>query len=331
MRGRGIYRGAVFEHAGERWIACGGKQRPSYARLLDATSCFMSLSNAVNAVAFLEPAVGYTVPNGVYHSRFVSAAWHGLGTLWAPVTPELAIPGPSLEPLDALDPELVEAIRREVLVSATTDWFGAKSSRQAERYIEPVLAKFLRDRGYVSCPREFASYWRNGATDGAWKLKRGKPRSIALEVKVNEDVDAPFGQIVDDLGAFDAVVHVRILKDERTRSRLFKTPGLDDIRARFSSLPVITITLRACAICGSSTEFTGESYPHLVCGACDSLALTENGRRPAVDPTADTGENPVFVVGRRCWRRYRFGGWLTMADPDGVASLEAYYEKHMGS
>ena len=149
-------------------------------------------------------------------------------------------------------------------------------------------------------------------------------------MKVNEDADAPFGQIIDDLGEFDAVVHVRVLKDERTRRRLFATPELEATRARFSSLPVISITLRACAACGTSLEFVGEGYPHLVCETCDRRAVARNGASPAVDPNADTGENPVFIDGRQCWRRYRFGGWVTMADSTGTASLEQYYETHFG-
>jgi len=92
---------------------------------------------------------------------------------------------------------------------------------------------------------------------------------------------------------------------------------------------VITITLRACAICGRATEFGGESYPHFVCETCDSRALAVHGGAPAVDPTSDAGENPVFIDGRQCWRRYRFGGWRTMSGPDRVDSIDAYYEKHM--
>ena len=122
----GIYRGGAFEYEGERWAACSGKQRPSYARLLDATTCFMSRSMAKKAVALLDPAPRQKLPNGVYHERFAAAAWHGLGIVWAPVSSELALPAADLDPPPAIDADFADEIRRVIRKSVTHDWFAAK-------------------------------------------------------------------------------------------------------------------------------------------------------------------------------------------------------------
>ncbi len=110
--------------------------------------------------------------------------------VWALVTPELAVPSASLAPLPAIDADFADEIRRVILTSVTNDWFAAKNSRAAEAVVAPVLHPALQTRGYVGRSPRFASYWRNGITDGAWQHEPGNPRRITLEVKVNEDTDA---------------------------------------------------------------------------------------------------------------------------------------------
>lgn len=98
-----------------------------------------------------------------------------------------------------------------------------------------------------------------------------------------------------------------------------------------------------CPICEEAFRSAVDHHPNLVCEACDERAVTaadeapahgfeavEHGPGPAGDargPEPQTGSNPVFIDGRKCWRRYRFGGWVTMADPHDCASYEEFWER----
>ncbi len=173
---------------------------------------------------------------------------------------------------------------------------------------------------------EFDGFWRKPKTDGVWKRSDGSIRSLALEVKVKEDTDAPFGQLVDDLGEFDAVLQVRLVIDEETRRGL-ERPGLSRVRDSFlEHLPARIIHLRYCAICNGLVHDDGLPYPHLVCAKCDARATSPSGQE--ANPDGDDGPNPVFIDGAKCWRRYRFGLHLTMRDPDNLPSLDAFYAKN---
>lgn len=106
-----------------------------------------------------------------------------------------------------------------------------------------------------------------------------------------------------------------------------------------------------CAICGGPLDYDQEfssNYVNLVCETCDSRAVTAEGEEPKygfeylgeyptedgerepdtiyMDP--DVGDNPVYIDGHKCWRRYRFGGWITRRDDFDCDSIEEFYQTH---
>lgn len=84
-----------------------------------------------------------------------------------------------------------------------------------------------------------------------------------------------------------------------------------------------------CPICGDEPAYIDFStYPYEVCSDCDKKAVNEDGQKARSDPKGDWGDNPVYVDGEKCWRRYRFGGWVTMKDMHDCESLEEFYQKH---
>ena len=40
------------------------------------------------------------------------------------------------------------------------------------------------------------------------------------------------------------------------------------------------------------------------------------------------GDNPVFIDGQKCWRRYRFSASITRRDDHDSDSVEEFHEKH---
>ena len=86
-----------------------------------------------------------------------------------------------------------------------------------------------------------------------------------------------------------------------------------------------------CSICGSelpNPEFAS-NYPNLVCDDCDSRARSASGAS-ANRLMARPYDNPVYVDGCRCWRRYRFGGHITLRDAFSCDTLSEFYDRHMG-
>lgn len=104
-----------------------------------------------------------------------------------------------------------------------------------------------------------------------------------------------------------------------------------------------------CAICGKKIDSFSETiYPNLVCKNCDKRAININGEHAkhcSEYPDAikyareyykktgtiimpdDDGDNPVFIDGKKCWRRYRFGGWITMLGKHNCKDISEFYKK----
>ena len=92
-----------------------------------------------------------------------------------------------------------------------------------------------------------------------------------------------------------------------------------------------------CPICSrdlfesfDTAEFIN-SYPGLVCRTCDDRAVNSAGSTPEMFGFDDDGDNPVFINSRKCWRRYRFGGFVTMLDPYDCDNLEEFYDRQQES
>jgi hypothetical protein len=241
-RGRGrVYRGAPFRFEGKDWVVVRGQQRPAAAQLLDSTAWFKLQTGAKHAVALLDPEKKkphHDPAQDAFRLKYQAAVWHGLGIV-AMVTEQRGAwqwePGvrPTLRGLD----DLARRVREEIAAQYSQDssrWIKVvrdKDSKAAEALVSEAVAAALAPQ-YAqanSKDRAFKAVWRDAVADGLWVGRQGEPR-IALEVKVAEDVGAPFCQAFDDLGVFDAVMYVR-LASAKTRKELARREGLEELKA----------------------------------------------------------------------------------------------------
>lgn len=81
-----------------------------------------------------------------------------------------------------------------------------------------------------------------------------------------------------------------------------------------------------CSICQQTP--VGDEYPGRVCKRCDALAFNDAARPAAVSPDGNSGDNPVYIDGRQCWRIYGHGGYVTMLDGFNCRDLDEFCRRN---
>ena len=86
-----------------------------------------------------------------------------------------------------------------------------------------------------------------------------------------------------------------------------------------------------CAMCNLLLDEFFSNYPNPICRDCEKRTLNGGGQSARHDSLYDYGDNPVSIDGKKCWRRYKFGGYITMLDDYDCHDLDEFYERHKRS
>jgi hypothetical protein len=135
--------------------------------------------------------------------------------------------------------------------------------------------------------------------------------------------------LVDNLGAFDAVLQVRFVTSRATRQRLFQRDDLQAVARRLvETLPVATLDLAFCGACGRGLHGSLARFPRALCQACVERTTLEPGMEPGFIPDDPASAGPRYLGLRRCWTLPTASGCVTMLDPDYCQTLAHFIREH---
>lgn len=134
-----------------------------------------------------------------------------------------------------------------------------------------------------------------------------------------------------DLAPIDTDEGFTSLRDAIFAERVaLASTGMERDRALWNSWRSLPNRIQ-CAICHGLLDQYRAGFHGSVCPQCEERAVTTTGGRPRHgidDEWGDDGDNPVFIDGHQCWRRYRFGGFVTLLDRYDCQTLEEFYARH---
>ncbi|HEY3821857.1 MAG TPA: hypothetical protein VGL81_32045 [Polyangiaceae bacterium] len=222
---------ATVRHPTGEWFVCSAPQDAGRARLLDVAMLLRPRQD-VPCLAILKPPTEsdrvLELTNG-YLAAYQGAAWAALGIAVIlddgkrAFEPAPVVPTPEARARFNL---LVDEIHTELRADAGTAeqgtrWLLPEDSREAEALVRLTMHHVLRPRGYLrkvdggALGKTYKGFWRGAEADGVWTSDKSDVPHLALESKLNEDVEAPLCQIVDHLAHVTAaggggVVCVRV-------------------------------------------------------------------------------------------------------------------------
>ncbi|MBI4421576.1 MAG: hypothetical protein HY560_12190 [Gemmatimonadetes bacterium] len=202
--------------------------------------------------------------------------------------------------------EEIDAFVRALAAGGLDPLRAGSRMRELWRQTHPERQPFSRDCT-ERCQRNF--------NDAAFLT--GGPVGLAALLTVQL---GSFSSLLDDL-RFELDVD-RVSLHSAVLALVRAQPGRDLTR------PTGEDSAPTCTVCGVALPPSPRRFPNQVCQPCGARARETDGHPARHSSGDDAGDNPVWIDGLRCWRRYRVGGYLTMRDPDDCPSLQIFYLRH---